>query len=60
MSRYEETQETLEKLGKSLVKLFYDEELETEEIYAAQISGMIDVLSEIALSLAVIADRGEV
>lgn len=59
MSRYEETADVCEKVNKNLIALFDDVELTTDEIFAAQKSGIINILSEIALSLAAIADRLE-
>jgi len=60
MSRYSETSDTIKKTTYQLLSLFdnHREEVSDEGITASQLSGIFNILAEIALSLAVIADRG--
>lgn len=59
MSRYSDTSDTIKKTTYQLRYLFdvHEEEILLEEITAAQLSGIYNILTEIALSLAVIADK---
>ena len=60
MSRYSDTSDTIKKTTYQLMSLFdnHGEEVSSEEITASELSGIFNILAEIALSLAVIADRG--
>ena len=61
MSRYSETCEIIKKTTYRLMSLFdnHGEEVSAEEITASQLSGIYNILTDIALSLAVIADKEE-
>lgn len=61
MSRYPETCDTIKRTTEQLMNLFDDhkEELLPEVITASQLSGIFNILTDIALSLAVIADKEE-
>ena len=61
MSRYSDTSDTIKKTTYQLMNLFdnHGEEVSSEEITASQLSGIFNIITEIALSLAVIADRGD-
>ena len=58
MSRYSDTSDTIKKTTNELMSLFdnHGAEISSEEITASQLSGIYNILTEIALSLAVLAD----
>lgn len=59
MSRYLETSDTIKKTAHKLGEACNnrEKELSTEQLSVIQLSGIFNILTEIALSLAVIADK---
>ena len=57
MSRYLEAREIVEKTTNQLIKL-YENEVSADKMTATQLYGIYNILTDIALSLAMIADQG--
>ena len=59
MSRYSETSDIIKKTTNQLIEL-YENEVSADKMTATQLYGIYNILTDIALSLAVIADmRGK-